>query len=120
MRAETPFDFFHVISVGKGTSAMPAWGDVLLAAGALGPGQLSVDRRPGTGKLAEGQGVYLSPCAGCHGRRGDGQGAYSAGLLQPVPPLDEPQPLARKSDADLFAAVAHGVPGTAMPGFARR
>ena len=29
MRAETPFDFFHIISVGKPSSAMPAWGDVL-------------------------------------------------------------------------------------------
>jgi high-affinity iron transporter len=117
MRAETPFDFFHVISVGKGKSAMPAWGEVFSVQERWDLIAYLWSVRHGADELAEGQGVYLAHCAGCHGQAGDGKGAYSSGLLEPVPVLDEPEPLARKSDRDLFAAVADGVSGTPMPGF---
>ncbi len=82
MRAETPYDFFHVISAGKGTSAMPAWGEVL-----------SVQKRwdlvaylwtvpPRPAGLAEAQGTYMTHCAGCHGAAGDGQGPDHAAFLR--------------------------------------
>jgi high-affinity iron transporter len=119
MRAETPFDFFHVISVGKGTSAMPAWGDVFSLQERWDLIGYLWTVRHGKAGLAEGQGVFLAHCAGCHGAAGDGRGPYSAGLITPAPKLDSAEALARKSDQDLFASIAGGVAGTSMPAFER-
>ena len=120
MRAETPFDFFHVVTLGRGNAAMPAWGDVLSLQDRWDlvsflwtvPGSPAHD--------AEGQGVYLSACASCHGAAGDGAGEYAASLGAPLAPLNDPATLARVSDADLARLVADGRSGTAMPGFAGR
>ncbi|HSD11884.1 MAG TPA: c-type cytochrome, partial [Candidatus Binatia bacterium] len=119
IRVETPFDFFHIISVGKGTSQMPAWGDVFSLQERWDLVSYLWTVLPGKAGLAEGQGVYLAHCANCHGATGDARGAYSGNLITPAPRLDSAEALARKADQDLFRAVAHGVPGSAMPGFAR-
>ncbi|MDX2167058.1 MAG: c-type cytochrome [Deltaproteobacteria bacterium] len=120
MRGETPFDFFHVISIGKGTSAMPAWGDVLTLQDRwdLVSYLWTVSATPHV--YAEGQGVYLSACAGCHGAAGDGSGEYRAALRAPAPSLADPATLARLSDTEMLALVRDGVPGSPMPGFAGR
>ena len=120
MRGETPFDFFHVISLGKGTSAMPAWGDVLSLQDRWDLVSYLWTAHGSAAAYAEGQGVYLSACAGCHGAAGAAPGEYGAALRAPLQPLAEPATLARRSDADLYALVADGMPGTAMPGFAGR
>ncbi|MEO8605019.1 MAG: FTR1 family protein [bacterium] len=120
MRTETPLDFFHVISIGKGTSAMPAWEDVLSLQDRWDLVSYLWSAHGSAATFAEGQGVYLSACAGCHGASGDAEGEYSAALRTPAPPLGDPATLARRSDAELYAVVAHGAPGTAMPGFAGR
>lgn len=119
MRVETPFDFFHIISVGKGSSQMPAWGDVLSLQERWDLVSYLWTVLPGKAGLAQGQGVYLAHCAACHGSTGDARGTYSAGLITPAARLDSPEALSRKADQDLFQAVGHGVPGSAMPGFAR-
>src|SRR5579862_1850410 len=118
MRGETPYDFFHVVSLGKRNTAMPAW-----------DGALSVQDRwdlvtylwtlaPGHGGLAEGQGVYLTQCASCHGARADGHGAFADVLLTATPDLSQPQALAQRTDDELFTATTNGLPGSAMPTFA--
>ncbi len=119
IRGETPYDFFHVITLGKSKTAMPSWGD-----------SLSLDQRwdllshiwtlsHGTAGIAEGQGIYLSQCANCHGATGNGQGAYTAVLTKPAPDLSKPQTLAKQADAQLFDIATHGLAGTPMPSFAR-
>ena len=119
IRGETPYDFFHVISLGKSHTAMPSW-----------DGALSIQDRwdlisylwtlaPTNSGLAEGQGIYLSQCAGCHGAAGNGQGTFSSGLMKPAPDLSQPQALARDSDAALFATTTHGIAGSPMPSFVR-
>jgi high-affinity iron transporter len=119
IRGETPYDFFHVISLGKSRTAMPAWGEVL-----------SVQERwdligylwtlaPGDAGIAEGQGIYLTQCASCHGATGNGQGTFTNVLVSGAPDLSMPQALARKPDAALFAATTTGIAGTSMPSFAR-
>jgi high-affinity iron transporter len=120
MRGETPFDFFHVISIGKGTSAMPAWGDVLTLQDRwdLVSYLWTVSATPAV--YAEGQGVYLSACAGCHGASGDGSAEYRAALRVPAPSLADPATLARLSDAEMLALLHDGKPGSPMPGFAGR
>lgn len=119
MRAETPYDFFHVISAGKGTSAMPAWGEVLSLQERWDLVSYLWTVQPGPPGFAEAQGTYVTHCAGCHGAAGDGQGPYSASLLRPARPFNTPQGLARMTDSELFNIVAHGVPGTPMPAFER-
>ena len=117
MRGETPYDHLHVITLGKRGAAMPAWEDVLSLQERWDVlsyvWRFAHDRH----ELAEGQGVYLSQCANCHGATGDGSGAYAATLLTPVPNLARTAQLTRRTDAELFAAVRDGVAGTAMPSF---
>ena len=119
MRAETPADFFHVISLGRARSGMPAW-----------EAALSVQERwdlvsylwtlaVGVDAIAEGQGIYLSQCGGCHGPAGDGRGAWAAHLLKAAPDLTDLSVTGRKTDAEWFAVVSEGLGGSPMPGFAR-
>ncbi|MBI1814521.1 MAG: FTR1 family protein [Deltaproteobacteria bacterium] len=117
MRGETVFDHIHVISVGKRGAAMPAWEDVLTLQerwDVLSYVWRLAHRR---GELAEGQGLYLSQCASCHGAIGDGTGPLASTLLTPAPNFTQPARLARRTDAELFDAVHDGVAGTAMPAF---
>ena len=74
---------------------------------------------PGVAGIAEGQGVYLTQCASCHGATGNGQGTFAGVLVSGAADLSTPQALARKSDAELFAATTTGIAGTPMPSFAR-
>jgi high-affinity iron transporter len=117
MRGETPYDFFHVITVGKREAAMPEWGDALTLQERWDVLSYVTRIAHPTTQLAEGQGIYLSQCASCHGAAGDGKGPYAARLLTRVPDLTRPGALSRRSDAELFDVVLHGVAGTAMPPF---
>src|SRR4029453_17079361 len=74
MRGETPRDFFNVITLGRRRAGMPE-----------GAQALSVQQRwdlvayiwslaHSPGALAEGQGLYLAHCGGCHGATGAGDG----------------------------------------------
>lgn len=119
MRRETPFSFFNIITAGKGTSAMPAWGDVFSLQDRWDLVSYLYTVEPAQ-RLAEGQGVYVANCAGCHGASGDGQGQLSATLLKPAPPLDAPAALAKKTDDEIFTAIAHGVQGSPMPAYQGR
>jgi len=117
MRGETPNDFFHVITLGKRGSAMPAWGDVFSLQERWDVISYVWGRAHDTTQLAEGQGIYLSQCASCHGRAGDGKGPYASNLLTPAPSFTQPAVLGRRTDTELFDVVRDGVAGTAMPAF---
>jgi high-affinity iron transporter len=120
MRRETPFSFFNIISAGKGTSAMPAWADVFSLQDRWDLVSYLYTVEPGQARLAEGQGVYMANCAGCHGVTGDGHGELSAKLLKQAAPLNTTAAVARKTDEELLATVAHGSPASPMPAFAGR
>jgi high-affinity iron transporter len=120
MHRETPFSFFNIISAGKGTSAMPAWADVFSLQDRWDLVSYLYTVQPGHAGLAEAQGIYVANCAGCHGASGDGQGQDGATLLAPAPPLNAVAALAQKTDDELFATVAHGIPGSPMPAYADR
>lgn len=119
MHAETPYDFFHVITLGKRNSAMPAWGDVLSIQERWDLVSYLWTLSTSPGQLAEGQGIYLSHCAGCHGSMGDGTGPWSAYLLKPVPDMSTPMATARKSNAHLQEVLTAGIAGSPMPAYAR-
>ncbi|HVM97235.1 MAG TPA: FTR1 family protein, partial [Candidatus Acidoferrales bacterium] len=118
MRGETPYDFVHVISLGKHGTAMAAWDEVLNLQDRWDVVSDLWMLRHSRAEIAEGQGIYLSQCASCHGVSGDGKGSYSAALLSHPNDLTQPQSIAQRSDADLFAASRDGVAGTPMPAFA--
>ncbi len=71
-----------------------------------------------TKAIAAGAGLYASNCSDCHGAdgRGDGPAAGSPATR----PKDLPEQIRDRSEGDLFWSIAHGIPGTAMPGFAPR
>ncbi len=119
MRGETPSDFFHVISAGRRRAAMPAWDSVLSVQERWDAiAYLWTFSTPAT-RVAEGQGVFVVQCGGCHGAAADGRGPYAGTLPKGVPDLSTPDALAGRTLDALFAAVSDGVPGTPMPGFAR-
>ena len=62
-----------------------------------------------------GANVFAAHCAICHGKNGDGRGLRKEGVVPPPadlrqPPWSEPTHAVRT-----FAAIRHGVRGTAMP-----
>lgn len=75
-----------------------------------------------TGTVAEGRGVYLRRCVGCHGEKGDGNGPaakffrvkprdFTAGSykFRSTPSGSLP------TDGDIFKTISAGIRGTAMP-----
>ncbi len=79
----------------------------------VGPAGLSYEmpQCPGTSDLAAGKAVFKANCSGCHGENGEGH-TEGGRALRPVP-FD----LAgfRLPPAQVWRALAQGVPGTAMP-----
>ncbi len=119
MRGETPLDFMHVVSVGKRLGGMPAWGDVLTPQERWDAVSYVWTLHAGDARLAEGRGLFVAQCAGCHGVSGDGHGQDSPALGSPVPDLSDLRVMAQRTDAELFALTSDGVRGTPMPGFGR-
>ncbi|HEX7409549.1 MAG TPA: FTR1 family protein [Candidatus Binatia bacterium] len=118
MRGETPYDFYHVISLGKKNTAMPAWDEVLSVQDRWDLVSYVWTFASTSAGAAEGQGLYLAHCASCHGVGGDGRGAFADILMKSAPDLSQPQAMARQTDAELFAATTHGIAGSPMPAFA--
>jgi mono/diheme cytochrome c family protein len=67
--------------------------------------------------VAEGDALFRSNCASCHGDRADGHGVAAAGLVPPPANFRGSDLLAHHSDAYLFHRISDGKPGTAMPSF---
>lgn len=75
------------------------------------PGRPTVDSQAiPPSKILDARTLYARNCAGCHG--GDGRGGAAIALGDPLF-------LAIADDATLTRVTADGVPGTAMPAFAR-
>jgi high-affinity iron transporter len=120
MRRETPFSFFNIITAGKGTSAMPAWGDVFSLQERWDLVSYLYTVEPAAAQRAAGEQTYAAECAGCHGRAGSGSADPVAAHGSIVPAIDTPAALARRTDAELIAIITEGLPGAGMPGFSGR
>jgi high-affinity iron transporter len=108
MRGETPRDFFNVISLGRRRSGMPEWAEAFTV-------QQRWDLVAHLWTLAhtqaafsEGQALYASHCASCHGADGAGAGSEALALARPGSLVDQ-------TDAQLLAVVTAGA--GSMPGF---
>lgn len=117
MAAETPYDFFHVISLGRRNTAMPAWDEALSTQERWDLVSFLWTLADGAGGITEGRGIYQAHCASCHGDRGAGNGAAAAKLARPPADLSRIESLSRKPNAELIQAITEGIDGTAMPAF---
>jgi putative copper export protein/mono/diheme cytochrome c family protein len=66
--------------------------------------------------IATGSTLYAASCGACHGRDGRGEGSTTLSL--PRVRLDLNERVPERREGDVFWSIAHGVPGTPMPGFA--
>lgn len=71
-----------------------------------------------TNAVATGAALYASNCSGCHGREGRRDGTEAVSL--PVQPKDLAGQVPDRREGDLYWSIAHGIPGTPMPGFGSR
>jgi putative copper resistance protein D len=69
--------------------------------------------------IARGRQLYHAQCALCHGVAGHGDGAAGQALRPRPADLTGPH-LGHHTAGDLYWWLTHGIPGTAMPGFAER
>ncbi len=65
-----------------------------------------------------GRTIYARTCSVCHGDKGNGQTWAAANMSKPPRDFTAPQTIATLTRAKMIAAVTHGRPDTAMPGFA--
>ncbi|HEV2117603.1 MAG TPA: cytochrome c [Terriglobales bacterium] len=94
-----------------GALIMAASAGVVRSAGQV-PAEPNADQRftPTAGKPAKGRQVFLSYCATCHGRRGDGKPARGLKLKPPAVDLTSFE----LSDSFIRRVLQEGVPGTGM------
>lgn len=115
MRDVLPSLMFRIVSVGVAGTQMVGWGDTLSADDRWSIvawlGRLRANGAAGT----EGEGLYLQRCASCHGVAGGSNGPMSASLSLLPRELSSFAWQAERSDAQIAAAIRHGVAGTAMP-----
>jgi len=117
MSQETPYDFFHVISLGRRNTAMPAWDEALSPQERWDLVSFLWSFGEGETGIGEGQGLYQAHCASCHGSSGDGRGVLAGKLVSPPKDLSRIEALARRPNIELFQVVSHGVAGSPMVGF---
>lgn len=65
--------------------------------------------------IATGSSLYAANCGVCHGRDGRGEGPDALSLSNARVNLNDRVP--ERREGDLFWSIAHGIPGTLMPGF---
>jgi putative copper resistance protein D len=71
-----------------------------------------------TGSIARGGALYTQHCVVCHGPYGRGDGPAAASL--PIMPADLAAHASSHRVGEIFWWIAHGIPGTPMPGFTPR
>jgi putative copper resistance protein D len=71
-----------------------------------------------TDSIVRGASLYVQSCSVCHGPYGRGDGP--AALSLPIMPTDLAAHASGHRVGELFWWVAHGIPGTPMPGFTSR
>jgi len=83
----------------------------------LGP-DASLDFPTAPVDLAEGQRIYETRCASCHGATGRGDGFAAVGMTPPPTPLADRELMADVTPAIMYRVVSVGIRGTAMSGMA--
>jgi high-affinity iron transporter len=108
MRGETPRDFFNVISLGRRRAGMPEWSQAFTVQQRWDLVAYVWTLAHPRAAFSQGQALYSSHCASCHGADGTGDAANTPALARPGSLVDQ-------TDAQLLAVVTAGA--GSMPGF---
>jgi high-affinity iron transporter len=119
MAGVSPVDVYRKVTIGVAGTAMPQFEETLSADDRWAVATYVATLRAGQGMVRDGEGVYGTDCAACHGAKGGGDGPLAAALSVRPPALSDLAIQGRFSDEELARLIERGRPGTPMPGFAR-
>ncbi len=115
MRGVSPALMYRVIAVGVRNTPMPAWAASLSPTDRWNVVAYITSLRATDAQVRQGEGLFLQRCAACHGATGAGDALYARDLTAIPPEIGRIAWAAERSDSQLGAAIARGVPGTPMP-----
>ena len=115
MRDVTPALMFRIVSVGVAGTPMIAWESRLTADERWDVISYINSMRASPERVAEGQGLYVQRCAGCHGATGASDGLMNPALSRLPAELSSFAWQAEKSDVQIAHSIRAGVVGAAMP-----
>jgi mono/diheme cytochrome c family protein len=119
-RSQRITDWFTIATQGNGstgtTCLMPPWNARLNEQQRWDVTSYiySIHYKPG--ELLQGQQIWQTSCAACHGELGNGKGPVAQKSARPVPDFTDPAYMIAISDTALFKTVTNGL-GSAMPAF---
>src|SRR5262249_41516533 len=93
-RAETPDDFFNVVTLGRRRSGMPSWGESLSVQDRWDVIRFAWGFAEPVSAVADGATLHQAACGGCHAE-----------------PVRDAAALTLRSDADLHAAIGDAATG---------
>ncbi len=115
MAGVSPAMTFRKVSVGVTGTAMPAFASTLTADQRWSIVAYLTSLRSTPARVAEGEGLYAATCVSCHGVVGGTDGSLARSLSKLPPEIGSFAWQAERSDSQLVAAIAMGMPGTPMP-----
>ena len=119
MSTVSPLDVYRKLTIGVAGTAMPQFEETLSPEDRWAVATYVATLRSDAGEVREGEGLYATACASCHGATGGGDGPLAASLSVRPPALRDLAVQGRFNDRELLELVLRGRPGTAMPAFAR-
>jgi high-affinity iron transporter len=115
----SPVDVYRKITIGVAGTAMAQFEETLSPEDRWAVATYVATLRAAEGDVREGEGLYATQCASCHGAAGGGDGPLAVTLSVAPPALRDLAVQGRFSDEELVQLVLRGRSGTPMPGFAR-
>ena len=115
----SPVDMYRKIAIGIEGTGMPEYAHSLSSDDRWAVTTYVGTFRANPGTVLEGEGLYATQCASCHGASGRGDGTLARTLSVSPPALADLAVQGRLSDDDLTQLILGGRAGTPMPGFAR-
>ena len=119
MSTVAPLDVYRKLTLGVAGTAMPQFEETLSPGDRWAVATYVATLRADDVMVREGEGLYATTCASCHGATGGGDGPLAATLSVRPPTLRDLAVQGRFTDRELEQLLLQGRPGTAMPGFAR-
>ena len=115
----SPVDVYRKLTIGVAGTAMPQFEEALSPEDRWAVAAYVATLRADERMVREGEGLYASHCASCHGATGRGDGPLAAPLSVRPPELRDLAVQGRFTDTELEQLILSGRPGTPMPPFAR-
>ncbi len=119
MNGVSPVDVYRKLTIGVAGTAMPQFEETLSPEDRWAAATYVATLRADDRQVREGEGLYATHCASCHGATGGGDGPLAAALSVRPPALRDLAIQGRFSDQEMVELTLHGRAGTPMPGFAR-